>query len=386
MKLSIDRNLLIKTINLVIKATDKRHRLPILANLKFELSADALLLTGSDLDLQLTAKLPLPAGACVEAGATTLPAEMFFNICKSLSDETVFIDAPSDGGRCLITSGKGKYNLVTLPAEDFPSIGTPNPTTVVNIAQRELMSLIHNTRFSIAIQDVRHYMTGMLVELQDNKLTAVATDGHRMAIAHRFLSETYPTSKAIIPGKAIAELERQLIELAKTNDTDTIVALGFDDDFLKVGLILTDDDQSNPLVLEVGLTARLIAGQFPDYRRVIPQDSDKIANFSKDETVEVLRRLSVFGSKDAPWVKMQFGQPDSVTVGAGDDKNGAEETLAIKYAGEPVRIAFNETYLRAVLNVLDGEIRLEMSKPGAPVLVHQVGDELHQYVVVPVRI
>lgn len=382
MKLTIDRNLLIRAINLVIKATDKRHRFAILANIKLDLSQDQLVLTGSDLEMQLTTCVPLKSGECLQPGSTTLPAEMFFNVCKSLSDEKVVIDAP-ETGRCLITSGKGKYTLNTLFSTDFPSIGTPNPSTLVQIAQDELASLISHTRFAMALQDVRHYLTGMLFEIDENQLTAVATDGHRLAVAHRQLPGTYPQTRVIIPGKAVAELERLLAELAKDAKPDQgMVTLGFDGEFLQLGLTLNEGDHN----LQVGLTARLIEGKFPDYRRVLPKNNDKVAHFEKEELMDVLRRISVLNNKDYPGVVFQFAQADSVKVEVSNRESEAEENLAVIYQGEEVEISFNEAYLRAVLNVLDGKICLEMNQPGTPALIYQLGDSQHQYVVMPMRI
>ncbi|USZ15799.1 DNA polymerase III subunit beta [Moraxella sp. FZFQ2102] len=385
MKLSINRELLIKAINLVVKAADKRHRFVILGNIKLVLDQQSLTLTASDLELELTTRFEIPEGACLQAGSTTLPAEMFFNICKSLSEEMVTIDAPEGTTRCLITSGKGKYTLSSLPAQDFPSIGTASASNIIKITQGDLTSLIHHTRFAMATQDVRHYLTGMLFEIQDNKLTAVATDGHRLAVAHRVLSENYETSQMIIPGKAVLELERLLLELAKTNDDTEVVELGFDGEFLQVGLVLSDTETHSQLV--VSLSARLIEGKFPDYRRVLPTNNDKIAQFDKEAAVDVLRRISVLNSKEAPGVLLEFDQAEVCKVGVNNrDQGEAEELLAVSYQGAPIELSFNESYLRAVLGVLDGRIQLEMNQPSTPALIHQIGDELHQYVIMPMRV
>lgn len=386
MKLSINRNLLIKAINLVVKAADKRHRFEILANIKLQLSEQYLILTASDLEVELTTKVPLQVGCCIQEGSTTLPAETFFNICKSLSDEKVVIDLPEGSTRCVITSGKGRYTLSALPAMDFPSIGHTERKKVVKISQDNLESLIHHTKFAMATQDVRHYLTGMMLEINADKLTAVATDGHRLAIAHRFLSESYEDSQVIIPGKAISELERLLQGLARTHDEHHVVELGFDDDFLQVKLVLSDGEQSQMMPdLDVELTARLIEGKFPDYRRVLPRDNDKVASFDKEQAVDVLRRISVLNSKDNPGVVLQFEESSSVKVGAKTKTDAAEENLAVNFSGSPLEISFNEGYLRAVLNVLEGEIKLEMSQASTPALIYQVGDDLHRYVVMPMR-
>ncbi|MFB6348556.1 DNA polymerase III subunit beta [Moraxella marmotae] len=385
MKLSINRELLIKAINMVVKAADKRHRFPILANIKLVLDEQFLTLTATDLELELTTRFAIPAGACIQSGATTLPAEMFFNICKSLSEDLVVIDAPDETSRCVITSGKGRYTLSVLPAQDFPSIGMAAVSTAIKIAQGDLIGLIHHTRFAMATQDVRQYLTGMLFDMNDNKLTAVATDGHRLAVAHRLLGESYQANKVIIPGKAVAELERLLLELAKTTEDSNVVELGFDDEFLQVGLALQDEETGT--ALQVSLSARLIAGKFPDYQRVLPTNNDKVASFNKDEAMDVLRRISVLNSKENPGVLLNFDGTDLCKVGVTNKAHGeAEEVLNVGYRGDGIELTFNEAYLRAVLNVLDGEICLEMNQPSSPALIYQVGDDLHQYVVMPMRL
>lgn len=382
MKLSIDRDLLIKAMNLVVEAADSRHRLQILGNLKLELSSEKLTLTASDLEVELTNHLNLPAGACIEEGAITLPADKLFSIVKLLPETMVILDAPSGTNRCHITSGKSKYTLGVLPATDFPSIGEPTSKKVIKVSITELADVFKHTRFAMATQDVRHYLTGLLIEIQEQKLTAVATDGHRLAVAYRVLTDSYEDTKVIIPGKAVAGLEKLLIDLIKVSNMDDVVSLGIDEDFLQVSLNFGDE-------MFIHLTARLIEGKFPDYRRVLPVGHDKIAIFKKDEMINVLRRISVLNTKDSPGVMLGFGKADSATVSSNNrEQDEAVESLMVNYSGEPIEVSFNEGYLRAVLNVLDdGDIRLEMVHPNSPTLIYQVGDEHnHQYIVMPMRV
>ncbi|MFA9486847.1 MULTISPECIES: DNA polymerase III subunit beta [unclassified Moraxella] len=385
MKLTINRNTLINAISLVAKAADKHHRLgPILANIKFVLEDGLLTLVASDLELELTARVHLPEGACIEAGETTLPAEKLFVICKALSDEVVTLDVGDS--RCLVVGGKIKYTLKTLPAKDFPSIGTPSVATAIDINRAALFDLINHTRFAMATQDVRHYLTGMLFEIHQDKLTVVATDGHRLAVAHRVLSASYDERRVIIPGKAVGELERLLSEIVKSTE-DEMVSLGFDEQFLQVSLTFGSD--SDYVGMQVTMVARLIEGKFPDYRRVLPPSYDKAAVFNKDEAVEVLRRLSVLVSKESPGVLFDFAEADKVKVSVRNqrEQDEAEEYLSVSYQGEPLEVLFNETYLRAVLRVLHGDIRIEMTESVKPALIYQVGDEMnYQYVVMPMRV
>ncbi|MDO4449538.1 MAG: DNA polymerase III subunit beta [Moraxella sp.] len=380
MKLTINKAILMKAIALIIDAVDNHHQMTILGNLKLVLEPTRLTLTASDLEVELTNVIALPDEACVEAGEVTIPADKFFGICKALTADVVNIHVVGD--RCSIVSGKGKYMLSTLPAKDYPSIGEPRSDKLVKIGKEALFGLIKHTRFAMATQDVRHYLTGLLFEVEGDKLTAVATDGHRLAVAYQTLNEGCEATKVIIPGKAVIGLEKLLVDLLKISEQDgDVVTLGLDEDFLTVSLNF--DGQ-----MMVYLTARLIEGKFPDYRRVLPTNNDKIAIFNKEQMVEVLRRVAVVNTKDSPGVLLDFAKSDVVDViSTNREQDEAREEVVVNYTGEPIEISFNESYLRAVLNVLEGDVRLEMVHPTSPTLIYQVGDEQnHQYVVMPMRV
>ncbi|MDO5651647.1 MAG: DNA polymerase III subunit beta [Moraxella sp.] len=392
MHLQLAHDLLFKATDLVAKVADKHHRFVILGNIKIDLNIDTLTLTASDLEVELTTQVKLPAGACVEAGSITLPAGKFHEICKSLPAGMVKIHT-LDHDRCQIVSGKSKFTLSMLPANDFPSIGTPTNQSKLLIARGELLSMIAHTRFAIATQDVRHYLTGMLFHVNDGRLTAVATDGHRLSVAHRDLVEPPTTdSQIIIPGKAIGELERLFNELGKTVGTDEVVSLGIDGEFLQVALNFgkANDDGMASDELTVALTARLIEGKFPDYKRVLPDNCDRTALIQKDDITDVLRRVSILSNERSRGVVFEFSEETSATVrsstGTSSDSDEAIEILPVNYQGQPIELSLNETYLKAVFGVLQGEISLQMSHPNAPTLITQVGDERHQYVVMPMRI
>lgn len=381
MKLAINRDLLIRAIGLVVEAADNRHRLVILGNLKLVLESKRLIVTASDLEVELTSCVNLPQEACLQTGAITLPAEKFFSICKLLPESVVIIDASDGSNRCHISSGKSKYTLSMLPASDFPSIGKPASEQIIKVGLQDLFGVIKHTRFAMATQDVRHYLTGLLLEINEHNLTAVATDGHRLAVARRLLSESYPDTKVIIPGKAVAGLEKLLLDLLKVSNQDDVVSLGLDEEFLHVVLGFGTE-------MTIHLTARLIEGKFPDYRRVLPVGHDKIAIFNKDEMVSVLRRTSVVNTKESPGVLLGFDKADVATVSSNNrEQDEVVESLVVHYTGEPIEVSFNEAYLRAVLNVLEADIRLEMVHPNSPTLIYQVGDEHnHQYIVMPMRV
>lgn len=391
MKLQLSQEILLKASDLVAKAASKHHRFIILSNIKFVLSEEFLTLTASDLEVEMTTRIRLPQDACIEAGMITINAATFHEICRSLPAGDILLHTTSDG-RCVIKSGDSIFTLSTLPADDYPSIGTPELTDRISIKRQDLYEMIARTRFAMATQDVRHYLTGMLFHVNGHNLTTVATDGHRLAIAQRILEQNHQENQIIVPGKAVIELERLFNELGKMMGKDDMVTLGMDNEFLQVSLNFAgkQEDGSVSDDLVVSMTARLIEGQFPDYRRVIPNDNDKVAIINKDSLMNALRRVSIVSDERSRGVIFDFNDSSTVVVRSSsisaDKADEAVETLGVDYQGEPIELSLNEAYLKAVLSVLAGEISIAMSKPNNATLITQIGDDLHQYVVMPMRI
>nr|WP_241878804.1 DNA polymerase III subunit beta [Psychrobacter sp. PraFG1]UNK05400.1 DNA polymerase III subunit beta [Psychrobacter sp. PraFG1] len=216
MQLSINRELLLKAINLIAKAADKRHNMVVLGNIKLEVTEQLLILTASDLEVELSAQVKLGNGATGSIGATTLPASKLHEICKLLPKDTMINLAAESNERCVINSGKSRFVLGTLPAADFPILGNPANITPLTLSRNVLMDLMAKTQFAMAIQDVRYYLTGMLFEVSQRQLTTVATDGHRLALARSVIEVADDFSmQAILPRKAVIELERLANELGK---------------------------------------------------------------------------------------------------------------------------------------------------------------------------
>lgn len=390
MQLIISRDVLLNAINLISKASDKRHNIAILANIKLVLSQTKLELTASDLEVELQATLNLPEGACQEAGQITVPANKFKDIIKLLPDSLVSISVDTDQ-QCHIVCGKSHFKLGTLPAKDFPLLGQPEHVTPIQLGREILSDLLEKTHFAIAIQDVRHYLTGMLFELNENQLHLVATDGHRLALA-RTLIENSDNAEltAILPRKAVLELQRLLVELKKLlPNHDNIITLHVGREFLQVilpfGEVGDDGQIKNPIL--VTFTSRLIEGKFPDYRRVIPANTDKLAVINIEQLSDVLRRVSVLSHEKSRGVIFNFSDAESLELIANNSEHDeAREQLTIKYQGEALEISFNVSYLLDVLNKLQGNVEFHMSQANGSVLVRQINDNFHDFVVMPIRL
>jgi len=211
-RLKIAKESLLNVLSHVVGAVERRHTLNILSNVKIQTNAQALTITGSDLEVELVASTVLTEGACIEAGETTVPARKLMEICKSLPTAALIDLQITEDQRCILKSGNSRFVLGTLPAEDYPLLTTENSQgTQVQVTQRELKRLFEKTAFAMAVQDVRFYLTGTLLEIDENQLRAVTTDGHRLALCEITASSTSSQLvQAIVPRKAVGELQRLL--------------------------------------------------------------------------------------------------------------------------------------------------------------------------------
>lgn len=391
MQLSINRELFLKAISLVVKAADKRHNMVILGNLKLQLTDSQLVLTASDLEVQITVAVDLPQGAAIETGDITLPADKLRDICKLLPANAQITLATQSNERCLITSEKSKFTLGTLPAGDYPTLGDPENIIPITVTRKDLSDLINKTQFAMAIQDVRYYLTGMYFDISDRKLTTVATDGHRLALAQRAIDVADDLKlEAILPRKAVSELDRLLTEQGKLlNSPDNPITLQFGREFMQVVLPFGNVDSTGQIdkSTQVTFTARLIDGKFPDYRRVMPANSDKQAIINQAQLADVLRRVSILSNEKSRGVIFNFASNGIIEVRANNaEQDEAVEKLTANYSGEPLELSFNAQYVQDVLDVLEGDAVIQMSQANASALVTQHGDQLHQYVIMPMRI
>ena len=243
----------------------------------------------------------------------------------------------------------------------------------------------------MAIQDVRYYLTGMLFDVSAQQLTTVATDGHRLALARSVIDvDAALNMQAILPRKAVIELERLTLELGKLlGDNDNSLTLSFGREFLQVSLPFGDVDSTGRIGadLMVTFTARLIDGKFPDYRRVMPSNTDKLALMNQEKLADVLRRVAILSNEKSRGVVLSFSGDGTVEIRANNaEQDEAIEVLQVKYQGEPIELSFNAAYIQDVLSVTQGDVQMHMSQSNASVLVNQLGDELHQYVIMPMRI
>lgn len=366
MKFTITRDALLKPLQVIGGVVEKRQTLPILSNVLLSLDADRLTLTGTDLEVELTASTSL---ANAEGGEITLPARKFIDICKSLPDDAE-LSVTIDENRALIRSGKSRFMLSTLPAHDFPSTEKITGAREYTVAQSVLKHLIDQTQFCMANQDVRYYLNGLLLELRPNALRTVATDGHRLAICD-MESELVPgdINQIIIPRKGVVELSRLL------SDSDTPCSIQLNSNHIRIDLG------------DIVFLSKLIDGRFPDYERVIPRGGDKVVVADREVLRQGLLRASILSNEKYRGIRMNFSNNLLRATVNNPDQEEAEEELDVAYQGDELEIGFNVSYLVDALNAIkQNEVQLTLIDANSSCLISGIGDQSSRYVVMPMRL
>lgn len=368
MKFKISRDALMKPLNLVAGVVERRQTLPILSNVKIELDDGVLSLTGTDLEVELVGRIEL--GDDAEVGEVTVPARKLADICKSLPDGSE-VEFSVDGERVVVRSGRSRFTLSTLPANDFPSIDQAAGSLSFSVNQAQLKRLIERTSFSMAQQDVRYYLNGMLFEVSAEQLRTVATDGHRLAMST--LNDSFDGVKeamqVILPRKGVLELQR----LLQDPDADVNVVIG--------------SNHFHASTPEFTFTSKLVDGKFPDYERVLPRGATSPMLAQRTDLRDSLSRTAILSNEKYRGVRLIVDN-DTLDIHANNpEQEEAEESIGIEYAGERIEIGFNVGYLIDVLGVLQGpQVRFQLTDGASSVLIEDPEDEAAMYVVMPMRL
>ena len=366
MKFTIQRSHLLKPLQQVSGALGGRPTLPILGNLLLKVDDNVLSMTATDLEVELISRVSLE-GEC-EAGSITVPSRKFLDICRGLPDESV-ITVLLEGDRVQVRSGRSRFSLATLPASDFPNIEDWQSEVEISVTQADLRGLIEKTQFSMANQDVRYYLNGMLFEIEGTTLRSVATDGHRMAVAQTQLGAEFAQQQIIVPRKGVQELVKLL------------------------------DAPEQPVVLQIGssnvraevnnfvFTSKLVDGRFPDYRRVLPQNTTKTLEAGCDELRQAFSRAAILSNEKFRGVRVNLADSEMRITANNPEQEEAEEMLDVTFDGEAIEIGFNVSYVLDVLNTLRCEaVRVSMSDANASALIENCDDDSAMYVVMPIRL
>jgi len=366
MNIQISRGELLSALQSVIGVVERRQSLPILSNLLLEAKDDQLSIIATDLELQIERRVQVQN---LKPGRITAPARKLHDICRGLP-EGAMLSLESTDGKLLLKSGRSRFSLATLPAEEFPVFSSDGGETQLTVTNRELKDLLSRTQFAMAQQDVRYYLNGLMIEIRPNRLRAVATDGHRLAMAE--LQRELPAQKdaqIILPRKTVLELQRLL------DNTENEVKLALTANQIQVEL----DD--------VRLTSKLIEGRFPDYERVIPEDSDKILRCERQKVRAALSRAAILSNEKFRGVRLQISDEMLRIQTQNPEQEEAEEEVEINYNGAPLEIGFNVSYLLDALDAVEGdEFIFKLRGPDASGLIHDAAQASGKFVVMPMRL
>lgn len=375
MKAKIERANLLRCLSHVQSVVERRNTIPILSNVLIEADAGGRVkVMATDLDLQVIESIA--ANSVESAGAITVSAHLLFDIARKLADGSE-VSLEASENKLVIKAGRSRFQLPTLPRDDFPVIVEGDLPTSFELPARQLAELIDRTRFAISTEETRYYLNGIFLHVADDGrpvLKAAATDGHRLA---RFTIDQ-PEGAAgmpdvIVPRKAVAELRKLLDEAMDGN-------VQIDLSPSKIRFTLGGEGG-------VVLTSKLIDGTFPDYSRVIPTGNDKLLKLDPKSFYAGVDRVAIIANEKTRAVKMVL-EADKVTLTVTSPDNGtAAEELAADYRSDTIEIGFNAAYLKDILQQIDSDtVELHFADAGAPTLIRKDEKSPALYVLMPMRV
>lgn len=365
------RDELLKPLQAVTGIVERRHTLPILSNVLIERKDAEIFFTATDLEIQIATSTQVTQTSKdgKQATAVTVAAKKLQDILRALPDNLqVTLDAQET--RLQVKAGKSRFNLQTLPVEDFPRLPeSAAPLAKITVQQKELKNLLFLVQYAMAQQDIRYYLNGLLLLVEEQHLKVVATDGHRLGFASIVLTEAQEKREVILPRKAVLELAKQL------NDSDEPVS------------IEVLQNQVRFTFSNVVLVSKVVDGKFPDYTRVIPTGYQKQFDLNRVMLLQTLQRASILSNEKFRGVRLILTAGNLRIVCSNNEQEEAQEELEIQYDGEALDIGFNITYLLDVLNNLTCEtVQCSFGDANSSALITIPANNDFKYVVMPMRI
>ena len=367
MLFTITREQLLKPLQQVCGVLASRPTLPIINNILLEVEGDRLSLTGTDLEVELSTQAQL-AQAVDFSGKFTIPAKKFLDISKSLPEDSL-ISVQFEEDKAIVKAGRSKFSLATLPASEYPNLMDWTPEVDFGLEQATFARLIDATQFSMANQDARYFLNGMKFETEGNLLRAVATDGHRLAVCTMPLMQELVSHSVIVPRKAVLELSRLL------SVSNEIVRLEIGSSNIRVTMN------------DVVFTSKLIDGRFPDYRRVLPRNADRILEADTEVLRRALMRAAILSNEKFRGVRLILEQDVLKITANNPEQEEAEEIIDVNYQSPAMEVGFNVSYVLDVLNTLKCErVRFSLLDASSSCLIEDCDNNTAEYVIMPMRL
>ena len=373
--LKTSQDQLLYALQSVAGIVERRHTLPVLANVLLKKEGGSIQLTTSDLEIQIRTHAEL--GGDEGSFATTVGVRKLIDILRTMpADQTVSLESQQE--KLLLKGGKSRFTLQTLPAEDFPLVQeAPGFGPAFSVPQKTLKDLLGQVSFSMAVHDIRYYLNGILFETDGKRLSLVATDGHRLAFTSATLDVEVPRQQVILPRKTVIELERLLSDAAAPEGEQApMIEMQF---------------AANQAKFSFGgmeFVTKLVEGKFPDYNRVIPQSPKNSVTLGRAVLLACLQRTAIMTSDKFKGVRLNL-EPGTLRIASSNaEQEEAVDELDIDYGGDAIEIGFNVTYLMDVLSTLKQQemITIGLQDANSSALITLPGDDNFRYVVMPMRI
>ena len=346
---------------------ERRHTLPVLANVLIRKTGSTVQLTTSDLEIQIRTTAEL--GGDDGNFTTTVGARKLIDILRTMpADQTVSLE--SQQNKLTLKGGKSRFTLQTLPAEDFPLVQeAPSFGPVFSVPQKTLKDLLNQVSFAMAVHDIRYYLNGILFVAEGKQLSLVATDGHRLAFASAKLDVEVPRQEVILPRKTVLEMLRLL------SDKEGAIDMQF------------ANNQAKFVFDGMEFVTKLVEGKFPDYNRVIPKNHKNTITLGRVPLLACLQRTAILTSEKFKGVRLNL-EPGLLRVASNNaEQEEAVDELEIDYGGDAIEIGFNVTYLIDVLTNMDQDmVRMDLADSNSSVLITIPDQSSFKYVVMPMRI
>ena len=368
MKFTTEKNEIVDALQMGASIAERRQTIPILANLRIVARDGKVEITATDLEIQI--KTLTEVKKVVEEGEITVSARKMSELCRSLPDNEA-LEFDLNNGKLTVSSKNFHADFATISALDFPELESKEETNSLSISSSALQRLLNKTAFCMASQDVRYYLNGLLVEYKGGKVNAVATDGHRLALATSPLDKTITIDgeRQILPRKAVLELSKIL----RQENEDIKITFG------NSSLSIQDEN--------LDFSTKLIDGKFPDYEKVLPSGDPNSLEVSKESLQSALSRASVLSNEKYRGVRFALDKNTLKLTANNPEKESAEELLDVNYNGNPMEIGFNIGYLLDVLGTIETDnVELNFYGEESSCLIREPGNQAEVYVIMPMRL
>ncbi|TXK60694.1 DNA polymerase III subunit beta [Alkalisalibacterium limincola] len=366
MRFSLQREVLLKPLQQVVNVVERRQTLPVLSNLLVSVADGRVSLTGTDLEVEMIARASVEDST---DGETTIPARKLFEIVRALPDGSR-VSVAQEGEKVTVKAGRSRFTLATLSANEFPSVEDLDLVERIRVPEAGMKELIERTAFAMAQQDVRYYLNGLLLDLREDALRCVATDGHRLALCELDLEAGAQTRKQIIlPRKGVLELQR----LLEAGDRTLELEVG------RNHLRVRHED--------VTFTSKLIDGRFPDYDAVIPIGADKELTIDREVLRAALQRAAILSNEKYRGVKLELSPGQLRIVAHNPEQEEAQEEVEAETTVDGLSIGFNVTYMLEALSALREEkVVINLRDANSSALIREQSNARSRHVVMPLRL